>query len=104
MVKNFLDEVLISDFTKEELIEQLKEAKKQSFEYLILPSKNEFKLKGLAASRFLTKEEYLSLRRREWEEYGRDYEGRNFDKWVQKTNSPLYISIDELIKNELQTE
>ena len=103
-MKNFLGEVLISDFTKEELIEQLNEAKKQLFDYLILPSKNTFKLKGLAASRFLTKEEYLSLRRREWEEYGRYYEGRNFDKWVQKNNSSLYISIDELIKNELQME
>lgn len=103
-MKNFLGEVLISDFTKEELIEQLNEAKKQLFEYLILPSKNEFKLKGLAASRFLTKEEYLSLRRREWEEYGRDYEGRNFDKWVRETNPSLYVSIDALIKNDLQTE
>ena len=79
-MKNFLGEVLISDFTKEELIEQLKEAKKQSFDYLILPSKNTFKINGLAASQFLTQEEYLRRRRREWEEYGRDYEERNFDK------------------------
>ena len=101
-MKNFWGEELRSSYSVEVLIQQLHHAKNQSFEYLVFPSKRDFRVKGMNASEFLTKEDYLKYRRKEWEEYDRIYEDRNFERWLERFPSALYLSIDDVISQCLK--